>query len=121
MTTFWTVSGDAADPHCLAEFWKLALGYIDEPDYDFVDGAALIDPEGVLPPIGFLKLPEGKTAKNRVHLDLQVAGGGPSDEALRERRMRDKAAELVDAGETVVREYAFENVLDHFVVQDPEG
>jgi hypothetical protein len=55
MTTFWTVSGDATDPRRLGEFWKLALGYVDEPGYDFEDGAALIDPEGVLPPHQFLE------------------------------------------------------------------
>jgi hypothetical protein len=121
MTTFWTVSGDAADPRRLAEFWKLALGYIDEPGYDFADGAALIDPHGVLPPISFLKVPEGKTAKNRLHLDVRVAGGSPGDEVLCEQRIRDKAAELVAAGATVVDEYAFDGVLDHIVMQDPEG
>jgi hypothetical protein len=121
MTTFWTVSGDAADPHRLAEFWKVALGYIDEPGYEFADGAALIDPGGVLPPISFLKVPEGKSAKNRVHLDVRVSGGGPGDEVLREQRIRDKAAQLVAAGAAVVDEYAFEGVLDHIVMQDPEG
>jgi hypothetical protein len=74
----------------------LALGYIDEPGYDFEDGAALVDPDGLLP-ISFLKVPESKTAKNRVHLDVRVAGGGPVDEALREQRIRDMAAELVAA------------------------
>jgi len=120
MTTFWTISGDATDPHRLAEFWKLALGYIDEPGYDSEDGAALIDPEGVLPPISFLKVPEVKTSKNRVHLDVRVAGGGPGDESLREQRIRDKAAELVAAGATVVQEHAFDGALDHIVMQDPE-
>ena len=121
MTTFWTVSGDATDPHRLAGFWKLALGYVDEPGYDFEDGAALVDPDGVLPPISFLKVPEGKTAKNRVHLDIRVAGGRPVDQALRERWIREKAAELVAAGATVIREDAFDGQLDHIVMQDPEG
>jgi Glyoxalase-like domain len=67
------------------------------------------------------RVPEGRTAKNRVHLDVRVAGGGPGDEALRERRIRDKAAELVAAGATVVREHAFGDQLDHIVMQDPEG
>ncbi len=121
MATFWTVSGDATDPHRLAAFWKLALGYVDEPGYDFLDGAALIDPEGVLPPISFLKVPEGKTAKNRVHLDVRVAAGGPGDEALREQRIRDKVAQLTSAGGNIVKEYWFDGALDHIVMQDPEG
>lgn len=75
MTTHWTLGCDAADPHRLAEFWALALGYVDEPGYDFADGASLIDPDGVLPAISFLKVPEGKTAKNRVHIDIRVSVG----------------------------------------------
>jgi len=44
MTTHWTLGCDAADPHRLAAFWALALGYVDEPGYDFDDGASLVDP-----------------------------------------------------------------------------
>jgi hypothetical protein len=39
------------------------------------DGAALEDPDGVGPRISFLKVPEPKAVKNRVHLDVQVGGG----------------------------------------------
>jgi hypothetical protein len=65
MTTFWTISGDATDPRRLAEFLRLALGYVDEPGYDFEDGAALIDPDGVLPPISFSKVPERRLPGTR--------------------------------------------------------
>lgn len=121
MTTHWTLGCDATDPHRLAAFWALALGYVDEPGYDFEDGASLVDSNGVLPAIGFLRVPEGKVAKNRMHIDIRVAGGRPVDQALREKWIRDKAAELVGAGATVVREEAFEGQLDHIVMQDPEG
>lgn len=121
MTTHWTLGCDAADPHRLAAFWALALGYADEPGYDFEGGASLVDPEGLLPAIGFLKVPEGKTSKNRMHIDIRVAGGRPVDQALHEQWMRAKAAELVAAGATVVREDAFDGQLDHIVMQDPEG
>jgi hypothetical protein len=121
MTTHWTLGCDAADPHRLAAFWAPALGYIDEPGYDFEEGASLVDPEGRLPAIGFLRVPEGKTAKNRMHIDIRVAGERPVDPALREQWMREKAAELVAAGATVVREDAFDGRLDHIVMQDPEG
>jgi catechol 2,3-dioxygenase-like lactoylglutathione lyase family enzyme len=120
MTTHWTLGGDAADPHRLATFWSLALGYVDEPGYDFDGGASLVDPDGVLPAISFLKVPEGKTAKNRLHIDIRVAGGQPVDEAVRERWIRAKAAELVAAGATVVREESYAH-LDHIVMHDPEG
>jgi hypothetical protein len=120
MTTQWTLSGDAADPQRLAAFWALALGYVDEPGYDFEDGAALIDPDGALPAISFLKVPEGKTAKNRLHIDIRVAGGRPVEQDLREQWIRAKVAELLAAGASAIRE-DFNGRLDHVVMQDPEG
>jgi hypothetical protein len=121
MTTHWTLGCDAADPHRLAAFWALALGYIREPRYDVEDGASLVDPDGVRPAIGFLKVPERKTAKNRMHIDIRVAGGHPVDPDLHEQWVRAKAAELAAAGATVVREDSFDGQLDHLVMLDPEG
>lgn len=120
MVTHWTVCYDAADPQRLARFWAAALGYVDEPGYDFADGASLIDPAGTLPAISFLKVPEGKTAKNRVHLDIRVAGQGPVDPAVREQRIRAKVTELVAAGATAVREESY-GELSHIVMLDLEG
>jgi hypothetical protein len=80
MATTFTLGGDALDPHRLAELWATALGYVPEPGYDEEDGASLIDPDGTGPVIGWLRVPEAKTAKNRLHLDLRVAGPGPRTE-----------------------------------------
>ena len=52
-------------PGRLAAFWAIALGYVVEPGYDDPDGASIIDPDGVGPAIGFLRVPEGKTARTR--------------------------------------------------------
>lgn len=120
MATHWTIGADATDPRRLAEFWALALGYVDEPGYDFPDGASIVDPDGVLPAIGFLRVPEGKTAKNRFHVDIRVTGGRPVDPVVRESRIREKVAELAAAGATVVREERYTH-LDHVVMLDPEG
>src|SRR3989337_889127 len=98
MPTNWALGCDAAAPPRLAAFWALALGYVDEPGYDFEDGASLVDPDGVRPAIGFLRVPEGKTAKNRVHIDIRVAGQGPWDMAERERLIRERVPELVAGG-----------------------
>ena len=65
-------------------------------------------------------MPE-KTAKNRIHIDIRVAGGRPVDPDLREQEIRAKAAELAAAGATAVREDAFDGHLDHIVMLDPEG
>jgi len=61
----------------------------------------------VLPAIGFLRVPEGKTAKNRMHIDVRVARGLPVEPALREQWIRAKVVELVAAGATAVREDVF--------------
>jgi catechol 2,3-dioxygenase-like lactoylglutathione lyase family enzyme len=121
MTTHWTIGADALDPHRLAAFWGPALGYIPEPGYDFEDGASLVDPDGALPAIGFLRVPEGKTAKNRFHLDIRVAGERPVEQSVREGWIRAKVTELVAAGATVVREESYGGPLDHVVMLDPEG
>jgi hypothetical protein len=121
MATRWTLGCDAADPHRIAHFWARALGYAVEPGYDDPEGASIIDPEGLLPAIGFLKVPEGKTAKNRMHIDIRVAGESPWDMAEREQLIRARAAELVSAGATTVREETYDERLDHVVMLDPEG
>ncbi|MEU4164924.1 VOC family protein [Actinoplanes sp. NPDC026670] len=117
MMTRWTLGCDAADPHRLAEFWALALGYIPEPGYHEPDGALIVHPDGTGPAIGFLRVPEAKTAKNRMHIDIRVSG----DPAGRERVIREKAAGLVEAGATVVREESYGGQFSHIVMFDPEG
>jgi hypothetical protein len=122
MATHWTLGCDALDPDRLAAFWALALGYVPEPGYEDPDGASIIDPDGVGPAIGFLRVPEGKTSKNRVHIDVRVAGEGPWDLVERERLIRAKVPVLVEAGAAVVREESHDGVhLGHVVMTDPEG
>ncbi len=122
MATHWTLGCDARDPDRLAGFWALALGYVPEPGYDDPDGASLVDPDGVGPAIGFMRVPEAKTSKNRMHIDVRVAGEGPWDMAARERLIREKVPVLVEAGAAVVREESYDGVhLGHVVMTDPEG
>jgi hypothetical protein len=121
MATHWTLGCDATDPHRTAAFWAQALGYVDEPGYDDPDGASIIDPDGIGPAIGFLRVPEEKTAKNRMHIDIRVAGEPPWDMAEREVRIRAKVPELVAAGATMVREESYGEHLGHVVMLDPEG
>jgi hypothetical protein len=122
MATHWTLGCDAADPPSLARFWALALGYVIEPGFDEPDYASIIDPEGTGPAICFLRVPEPKTSKNRVHVDIRPAGPPPWDPAERERLVRERVAVLVGAGATQVREehYGHEG-FGHVVMLDPEG
>lgn len=95
---------DTADPDAQARFWAAALGYVVQappegyatweealrawgvPEDAWNDASAIVDPEGARPRIFFQRVPEGKTAKNRLHLDIN-AGGGPGIE-LEERKVR---------------------------------
>ena len=121
MAILWTLGCDANDPQLLAGFWALALGYEREPGFDEPDNASIIDPAGIGPAIGFLQVPEGKTAKNRMHIDIRVAGDGPWDMAARELLIREKVPQLVAAGAVVVREEHYDDHLGHVVMRDPEG
>ena len=126
MAIHWTIGADASDPQELARFWAIALGYVPESGYDDPDGASIVDPDGRGPTIGFLRVPEPKTAKNRFHIDIRVAGEPPWDWVERADLIRAKAAELTGAGATVVREEAYVDddgraVLGHVVMADPEG
>ena len=121
MATRWTLGCDAADPQAIAAFWALALDYVAEPGFDEPDNASIIDPSGLGPAIGFLLVPEPKTAKNRMHIDVRVAGEPPWDLAEREQLIRAKVAQLVDAGATEVRSEHYDDALGHVVMLDPEG
>ena len=116
-----TLGCDAADPRRLAAFWALALRYVNEPGYDDPDGASIVDPDGSGPAIGFLKVPEPKAAKNRMHIDIRVAGEEPWDMAEREQLIRARVSELAAAGATIEREEAYGEHLGHVVMFDPEG
>ena len=121
MATHWTLGCDATDPPSLARFWALALGYVIEPGFDEPDNTSIIDPDGVGPAIGFLQVPEPKTSKNRMHIDVRVAGEPPWDMTEREGLIREKVASLVGAGATQVREESYDGALGHVVMLDPEG
>ncbi|MFF8554070.1 VOC family protein [Streptomyces sp. NPDC015501] len=125
---------DCSDAQLLAAFWKSALGYVDQPppppfatreewlaQFDLPegetvdDGAWLCDPDSIGPRLSILKVPEPKTAKNRLHIDVRIAVHGIPAE--RWDRIRAEAARLVAAGGSVVAE-----VDEHHVVMaDPEG
>ncbi|WP_406406229.1 VOC family protein [Streptomyces sp. NBC_01643] len=139
MSTRWTVTLDCAQPARLAEFWALALGYVPKPppagfgswgewfahhgvpEEEWDDGAYLSDPDGVGPTLSFLKVPEPKVAKNRVHLDVQAGGGRETPWEVRWPRLTEAVARLTAAGATVVREHDMDGRPDHVEMADPEG
>jgi len=106
---------DCGDPRAVAEFWATALSYeIDAPNE--ADGEIMLkDPNGVGPSLGFMKVPEPKVIKNRVHLDLIVTEGSLEQEVER----------LVAAGaravETLQDPDWFVDPMAWTVMHDPEG
>lgn len=138
MPMSFQVTVDCREPHTLADWWARTLGWEVEPqDATFIasmveqghaseadttthrgalvwrDGAAIVHPGPAPVPGGrvyFQKVPEGKTVKNRVHLDLRPGPGesSPSVEAL------------VARGATVVGE-GRQGPHTWTVLTDPEG
>jgi Glyoxalase-like domain len=124
------VAIDCADPAALSRFWAEALGYVlnpppeghdsweswlsamGVPESEWNSASAIVDPDGQGPRIYFQRVPEGKTGKNRLHLDVRVGGGREGIQAEVDR--------LVALGATVVGPK--EERGEHWVVlQDPEG
>jgi len=93
----------------LAAFWRDALGYEGHVQQDD-EGAWIEDPSGSRPNLLFLIVPEGKTAKNRIHLDLQP--DLPRDEEV-ERLLR--------FGATIADDRRNRDGTGWVVMLDPEG
>ncbi|MCH8992980.1 MAG: VOC family protein, partial [Acidobacteria bacterium] len=91
----------------------------DIPEEDRSKLAATIDPDGVGPRLLFQKVPEGKTVKNRVHLDVNVTEHGASIEE--QRKVIDAEVErLIALGATRFEDFD-EPTGTWTVMQDPEG
>jgi hypothetical protein len=71
--TLDTLTFDCAAPMLVATFWGQALGFDMDPDSD-QEGAFIRDPSGKTAGMFFQPVPEGKTAKNRVHPDVRPSG-----------------------------------------------
>jgi predicted enzyme related to lactoylglutathione lyase len=101
-----SVTFDADDPRGLAEFWSQVTGYSVESPSEYM--AAIKGDGSVGPQFMFLKVPEGKTAKNRVHVDL----GSPDLDAEVDR--------VLGLGASLVGRYA-EYGITWATFRDPEG
>jgi hypothetical protein len=107
------ITFDCADPYRLAGFWRDVTGYGEDPD----NGNAPEDPEALLvgtdgqPNLLFIRVPEAKTVKNRVHLDLMPT-----------QRTRDQeVARLLTLGATTVADHRRADGTGWVVLADPEG
>ena len=139
MTREFQVTFDCADPAALAAFWAEVLGYQVEPPPQGFDSwpaaleafgvpeelwnsrSALRPLEGEGPRVFFQQVPEGKSAKNRVHLDVRVAAGETGD--ARMELFEAEAARLEELGAS--RAYRVDPAppMEHGFISmlDPEG
>ncbi len=106
-----TVSVDAQDPDQLGRFWSAVLGWehsVDEDGDVWVEPGSGHPDRGSVRPLLFLAVPEGKSVKNRIHLDLR-----PDDQASEVARLEALGAIEVSVGQ--------EGSEDWVVLADPEG
>ncbi|CRK55601.1 hypothetical protein [Alloactinosynnema sp. L-07] len=104
-----SITIDCADAYKLATWWSGVVGQPVHPDDEPGDDEVLIElPAG--PRLLFIKVPEPKVAKNRVHLDLC-----PVD-------TRDAEVErLIGHGATLVDDQRRPDSRGWVVLADPEG
>ncbi|MFC7307143.1 VOC family protein [Streptomyces monticola] len=111
------VTFDCAEPERLARFWCEVLGYVvptppegfaswdefkrSQPPEQRDAWFACVDPSGVGPRLYFQRVPEGKAAKNRLHLDVRVGTGLVGEERL--AALEAECARLVPLGAVHVR------------------
>ncbi|HWS35440.1 MAG TPA: VOC family protein [Actinoplanes sp.] len=144
MRTRFQLVIDCEDPARLAAFWKEALGYVPEPppgghpswrayylalgvpedelgDMTDNDADSLVDPDGAGPRIWFQPVPETKTGKNRLHLDIRIADRAAPLETRRQQ-VDTEVNRLTGLGATVARVLSTPGA-DHYGVtlHDPEG
>ena len=128
---------DCADPARVGAFWIEALGYVEEPpppgfsswpealeawnvpEEERDSKYAVVDPDGVGPRLFFQRVPEPKSAKNRVHLDVRLGDRSTPPEVRRERVLAE-ATRLEALGATRVAERT-EQGSTFVVMQDVEG
>lgn len=112
MLKFEQVTIDALDPRSQAEFWREVLHWniVDEFEDVLVALAppAEIRAEGMSPDLLFLKVPDEKTVKNRLHLDLR-----PDNQSEEVQRLEALGARRVSIGQ--------DPTVTWVVMADPEG
>lgn len=100
---------DCAEPRRLADWWAQVMGYaVTEATDEIVE---ISGGPGVSPTFVFAQVPEGKSVKNRLHIDLNANAG--SDQATELQRLLELGATRVDVGQG--------DDVSWIVLADPEG
>jgi len=102
---------DTTDPLRLATFWQAALGWrltVGNEDEVVLEPPEGSPEDGVAPDLLFLRVPEEKAIKNRLHVDLR-----PGDQAAEVARLEGLGARRVDVGQSTEASWV--------VLADPDG
>jgi predicted enzyme related to lactoylglutathione lyase len=104
------ITVDCPDPYELAQFWSKVFDRpLDDDDHPGDPEAAVLLGDG-LPNLFFQRVPEPKSTKNRLHLDLQP--DGPRDEEV---------DRLLALGATLVADHRRPDGTGWATLADPEG
>lgn len=106
------ITFDAQEPYALAQFWSAVTGFPIHPDDEPQDDEILLDPaqpgvSGIL----FVRVPEAKSAKNRVHLDIMPTTGTRDENVER----------LIALGAKLQADHRREDGTGWVTLTDPEG
>lgn len=129
---------DCEDPDRLATFWAELLGYtlqpppagydswealleeLGVPESEWGRASAIVDEEGGGPRFYFQKVPESKSGKNRLHVDVNVSGGP----AVPLDRRKENVEHAMRRAEGLGARFLYrmeESGGFHITLADPEG
>ena len=106
---WYTVVIDAHDVRGLADFWRQVLDW--QVVYDSDDEVVIAKDENTYPGLIFGRVPENKSVKNRLHIDLN-----PDDQEAEVERLLGLGATRVEVGQSAAKE-----PVKWVVLADPEG
>jgi predicted enzyme related to lactoylglutathione lyase len=107
--SLYAITVDCGNALALAGFWSSALGKaVDQEGTEEFASIGVHEDAVARPHMMFARVPEGKTAKNRIHLDLIAAG------------LDDEVDRLVRLGAKKAAEFD-ENGVRWVTLTDPEG
>ncbi len=148
MGTSIQVVFDCADPDRMAKFWAAALHYKEQdppvgypswpeflrakgvPESEWNTASAIVDPQTIGPRIYFQQMDTPKPDKNRLHLDLNISGGGKVPLEERVKRVDAEVERILGLGATKQRVGEEIDTYDlvrvdpgeyWVVMEDPEG
>jgi len=106
------VTFDSRDGYALSLFWAEVTGYVEDPDDPNAPEhiECFIGPDGGHPGLLFINVPEGKTVKNRLHLDL-------SPDTTRDEEVE----RLLGLGATIFEDHRKPDGTGWVTMHDPEG